>query len=166
MIESNNARASAGADTQRKRKRHNARYLDEVDRHAIVLALGEGKSVESIARSLHHSKWTIMAVRDRDAHEVARIKQRRIMQWERVADQALDHLNDKLARGGASLSPRALAPIAGIATDKIAILRGDPLLAVQHQHEHLHAHITECSYQELMARLPRRNPLPQSEPHE
>ena len=151
MVEQNNSE-------QPKPKRHNARYLDEADRHAIVLALGEGKSVESIARSLHRSKWTIMAVRDQDAHEVARIKQRRIMQWERVADQALDHLNDKLAAKGDSLSPSALAPIAGIATDKIAILRGDPLLAVQHQHQHIHAHITDDTYETLMAHLPRRNP--------
>ena len=159
MIEQNN-----GQGEQPKPKRHNARYLDEADRHAIVLALGEGKSVESIARSLHRSKWTIMAVRDQDAHEVARIKQRRIMQWERVADQALDHLNDKLAAKGDSLSPSALAPIAGIATDKIAILRGDPLLTVDHQHQHIHAHINECTYEQLLANLPRRNS--QVEPHE
>ena len=50
-------------------------------------------------------------------------------------------------------------PIAGVSVDKLLALRGDPNLriAFDQPHQHIHAHINECTWDELLAKLPRRN---------
>ena len=85
-------------------------------------------------------------------------KARIAAQAERAATKAFDLLNQKLDSDGDKITVNQLVPIAGVSVDKLLALRGDPNLriAFDHQHEHIHAHITESTYDEIMANLPDR----------
>ena len=87
-------------------------------------------------------------------------KARIAAQAERAATKAFDLLNQKLDSDGDKITVNQLVPIAGVSVDKLLALRGDPNLriAFDHQHEHIHAHITESTFDEILAKLPRRNP--------
>ena len=63
-------------------------------------------------------------------------KARLAAQWEQAATEAVDQLNDHL--DASTLPPNALVPVAGVATDKLLALSGDPALTQTQQNLHLH----------------------------
>ena len=63
------------------------------------------------------------AIAEQNWQQVAARKGRLAAQWEQVATKAVDQLNDHL--DASTLSPNALVPIAGVATDKLLALSGD-----------------------------------------
>ena len=113
-----------------------------------------------IARSLRVSPNTVRAVSEEEWKRVDARKARIAAQAERVATKAFDLLNQKLDSDGDKIAVNQLVPIAGVSVDKLLALRGDPNLriAFDQSHQHIHAHISEASYQELLSKLPRRNP--------
>jgi hypothetical protein len=51
----------------------------------------------------------------------------------------------------------------GVSVDKTLALRGDPQLRIAFDppQQHIHAHITHQTFDEILARLPRRNHAPE-----
>ena len=80
-------------------------------------------------------------------------KARIAAQAERAATKAFDLLNQKLDSESDKITVNQLVPIAGVAVDKLLALRGDPNLriAFDQPHQHMHAHITDMSWQEILA---------------
>ena len=111
-------------------KRHNAKFCPFAIRQRIVNALANGDSIRAIARALHVSNNTAVAIRDQAWQQVEARKARLAAQWEQAATKAVDQLNDHL--DASTLPPNALVPIAGVATDKLLALRGDPALTIRH----------------------------------
>jgi hypothetical protein len=107
---------------------------------------------------------TVRAIAEQEWVQVSARKDRIAAQAERAATKAFDLLNQKLDSNGDKITVNQLVPIAGVSVDKLAILRGD-VIHVEHAHQHIHAHITDTTYAELMAHLPRGDspPLPPSE---
>ena len=162
MVESNNGQNSALAFAQRKPKRHNGKFIDGRKRQAIITALANGESLRSIARRLNVSVNTVMAISEQNWQQVETRKERIAAQSERNATRAAELIAEKLESENVPLN--VLVPVFGVSVDKALALRANPTIQVEHQHQHIHAHITECSYQKLLANLPRRDS--QVEPHE
>ena len=167
MGESNNVQDAEFTPTQPKPKRHNAKLCPLVIRERIVNALAAGDSQRAIARHLRVSPNTVRAVSEEEWRQVDARKARIAAQAERAATKAFDLLNQKLDSDGDKITVNQLVPIAGVSVDKLLALRGDPNLriAFDHQHEHIHAHITESTYDEILASLPNRQATPESEAH-
>ena len=157
MSESNNGQNSALAFTQRKPKRHTAKFIDGRKRQAIITALANGESLRSIARRLSTSKNTIAVIARENWTQVDARKQRIVGQAELNATLAAERMTDEL-ESQKHIPLNVLIPVFGVSVDKALALRGNPTIQVDHQHQHIHAHISECSYEELLAKLPRRNP--------
>ena len=134
-----------------------------VIRERVVNALAAGDSQRAIARHFRVSPMTVRAIADQEWAQVSARKDRIAAQAERAATKAFDLLNQKLDSDGDKITVNQLVPIAGVSVDKLLALRGDPNLriAFDHAHQHIHAHITEHSYTDLLARLPRRNHAPE-----
>jgi hypothetical protein len=90
-------------------------------------------------------------------------KARIAAQAERAATKAFDLLNQKLDSDGDKITVNQLVPIAGVSVDKLHALRGDPNLriAFDQPHHHIHAHITDTTWEEILARAPSRKDRPQ-----
>jgi len=157
MIDANNGEDTAITPTQRKPKRHNAKLCPLVIRERIVNALANGDSHRAIARSLRVSPNTVRAVAEEEWKRVDARKARIAAQSERNATRAAELIAEKLESENVPLN--VLVPVYGVSVDKALALRGDAQLriAFDHSHQHIHAHITENTYSELMAKLPRRN---------
>jgi hypothetical protein len=137
-----------------------------VIRERIVNALANGDSQRAIARHLQVSPNTVRAVAEEEWRQVDARKARIAAQAERAATKAFDLLNQKLDSDGDKITVNQLVPIAGVSVDKLLALRGDPnfRIAFDQPHHHIHAHITENTYQELLARLPRKDHTPEDTP--
>ena len=111
------------------------------------------------------SNNTVVAIRDEEWQQVAARKARIAAQSERNATRAAELIAEKLERENVPLN--VLVPVFGVSVDKALALRADPTIQVEHHHQHIHAHINECSYQELLAKLPKRSEqsTQTSEPH-
>jgi Homeodomain-like domain len=133
MSESNNGESLPRAHRLNP-KRHNAKLCPFAIRQRIVNALANGDSIRAIARALHVSNNTVVAIREQDWQQVEARKARLAAQWEQVSTKAVDQLNDHL--DASTLPPNVLVPIAGVATDKVIALRGDSALTVRHEHSH------------------------------
>ena len=155
--------ATIAAPAQRKPKRHNAKLCSLAIRERIVNALAAGDSQRAIARHLRVSPMTVRVIADQEWAQVSARKDRIAAQAERAATKAFDLLNQKLDSDGDKITVNQLVPIAGFSVDKLLALRGDSQLriALDHTHQHIHAHITECSYQDLLAKLRSRNHAPE-----
>ena len=133
----------------------------------IIALLGAGETVMEIARRTRACRNVIIAIRNANYNEIQQRKELLAAKAERAAFDAVEQIQDRLDEG--KLSPQQLVPIFGVLVDKALALRGDPQLriAFDHAHQHIHAHITQSAYQDLLARLPRRNPsqLPQQRNH-
>ena len=90
-------------------------------------------------------------------------KARIAAQAERAATKAFDLLNQKLDSDGDKITVNQLVPIAGVSVDKLLALRGD-VIHVEQSHQHIHAHITERTYDEILAALPHRKHAPEDNP--
>jgi hypothetical protein len=91
-----------------------------------VNALAAGEPKYLIARALHVSEHTVYAVAEQEWQNVAERKARIAAQFERIATKACDLLAQKLDTQGYKLTANQLVPIAGVAADKLLLLRGDP----------------------------------------
>jgi hypothetical protein len=83
-------------------------------------------------------------------------KARIAAQSERNATRAAELISEKLEHKDVPLN--VLVPVFGVSVDKSLALRGDAQLriAFDQPHQHIHAHITEQSFEELLAHLRSR----------
>ena len=127
----------------------------------IIALLGAGETVTEIARRTRACRNVIMAIRNANYNEIQQRKELLAAKAERVAFDAVEQIQDRLDQG--KLSPQQLVPIFGVLVDKALALRGDPQLriAFDQPHKHIHAHITEASFEEILAHLPSRDDPPQ-----
>ena len=127
----------------------------------IIALLGTGETVTDIARRTRACRNVIMAIRNANYNEIQQRKELLAAKAERAAFDAVEQIQDHLDKG--KLSPQQLVPVFGVLVDKSLALRGDAQLriAFDQPHQHIHAHISEHSYHDLLARLPRRNDAPE-----
>jgi hypothetical protein len=90
---------------------------------AIINALARGEPVERIARQLHTSKHTVMAIREREWDDIARRKQLIIASAARLAANGFDRLNAEMDAG--NIKGSLLVPVTGMAIDKVIALSAD-----------------------------------------
>ena len=154
--------APALRPAQRKPRRHNAKLCPLAIRERIVNALAGGDSQRAIARHLRVSPMTVRAIAEQEWAQVSARKARIAAQSERNATRAAELIAEKLERDDVPLN--VLVPVYGVSVDKALALRGDAQLriAFDQPHQHIHAHITEGSFEEILAHLPddRDDPLP------
>jgi hypothetical protein len=110
---------------QPKPKRHNGKFCSFSNRQRIVNALAAGDPKYLIARALHVSEHTVYAVAEQEWQKVTERKARIAAQFERIATKSCDLLAQKLETDGHKLTANQLVPIAGLAADKLLVLRGD-----------------------------------------
>jgi hypothetical protein len=104
---------------------------------AIVLLLADpDATVMHIAKRHRVSEHTVRAIRAREAQAIAERKQRLASIFANVAEISAERM-EELA-GQATL--RDAGTTAGIATDKLLALSGDPSLTIRHVHSHSHQH--------------------------
>jgi hypothetical protein len=127
----------------------------------VMRLLSEGTSARKICRACHVTRETVRAVERREAESISARKQELAVIAARVAQASIERIEDDLAAG--KIKGAQLVPVFGVCVDKLQTLSGDPALriALDHAHQHIHAHISECSYQDLLAHLPRRNHTPE-----
>src|SRR6516225_11447469 len=168
MSEANNGQypfpaenATIAAPGQPKPKRHNGKLCSLVIRERIVNALANGDSQRAIGRHLQVSPNTVRAVAEEEWRQVDARKARIAAQAERNATRAAELIAEKLE--GEDVPLNVLVPVYGVSVDKALALRADPQLriAFNQPHQHIHAHITEASFEELLAHLPSRDDPPQ-----
>jgi hypothetical protein len=117
---------------ERKRGCYSLKLLDGRSRANIARALAEGESCRSIARRLHHSINTVLAVRDADWQQIEARKQRIAAQCERNATLAAEQLAERLETE--KLSANQLVPVLGVSVDKMIALRGENIQTIRHLH--------------------------------
>ena len=123
-----------GQRGNRKPNRHNAKLCPFTIRQRIINALANGDSIRAIARALHVSNNTVVAIRDHEWQQVAARKETLAAQAETIANRAADALLNELEAG--KVKGASLVPVFGVAVDKALALRGDSLLTVRHEHFH------------------------------
>ena len=123
----------------------------------VMRLLSEGTSARKICRACHVTRETVRAVERREAESISARKQELAASAARVAQASIEQLEDDVAAG--KIKGAQLVPVFGVCVDKLQALSGDPALriALDHTHQHIHAHITQSSYQDLLAALPHRN---------
>src|SRR5215831_4431323 len=117
---------------------------------AIVQLLADpGATVMHIAKRHRVSEHTVRAIREREAVAIAERKQGLLSIFANVAELSAERM-EELA-GQANL--RDAGVTAGIATDKLLALSGDPSLTQtqQHLHWHLESHDLARQFNELLA---------------
>ena len=107
--------------------------LQQATHRVNALAAGDPKYL--IARALHVSEHTVYAVAEQEWQKVAERKARIAAQFERIATKSCDLLAQKLETDGHNLTANQLVPIAGVAVDKLLVLRGDANLNVHVDHQ-------------------------------
>src|SRR5215469_3550309 len=110
-------------DGCRPRRNYTGERLSARKTQGIINALARGEPVERIARQLHTSKHTVMAVREREWHDIARRKQLIIASAARLAANGFDRLNAEMDAG--NIKGSLLVPVTGMAIDKVIALSGD-----------------------------------------
>jgi hypothetical protein len=124
---------------------------------AIVQLLADPDAkVEHIARQQRVSTHTVRAIRARETVAIAERKQRLTSIFANVAEISAERM-EELA-GQASLRDAGIT--AGIATDKLLALSGDPSLTQTQQHLHLHLQSNDIARQfnALLADLQGQRP--------
>jgi hypothetical protein len=101
---------------------------------AIINALSLGEPVDQIARRLKTSKHTIIAVRERESHDIARRKELIRASAARLAANGFDKLNREMDAG--NINGALLVPVTGVAIDKVIALSSD-----QSPQQNLHLHL-------------------------
>jgi hypothetical protein len=84
-----------------KTRRHNAKRCRVAVREAIIYALANHESVESIRRTLHTSRHIVLAIREQYPHEIEAaqedIKDRIAMAYVKKSLDALDIIDQRIA---------------------------------------------------------------------
>jgi hypothetical protein len=84
-----------------KTRRHNAKRCSFAMRQAIIYALANHESVESIRRTLHVSRHTVLAIREQYAQEIEAaqedIKDRIALAYAKKSLNALDIIGQRIA---------------------------------------------------------------------
>jgi len=126
----------------------------------VMRLLSESTSARKICRACHVTRETVRAVGRREAESISARKQELAVIAARVAQASIEQIEDDVAAG--KIKGVQLVPVFGVCVDKLQALSGDPALriALDHSHQHIHAHITECSYQDLLAKLRSRKHAP------
>ena len=133
MGESNNGESLSHGRSS-KPKRHNAKLCSFPTRQEIVNALSNGDSIRAIARTLHVSNNTVVAIQNQEWQQVAARKGRLAAQAERNALMAGEQIAEALEQR--KYPPSALVPVYGVSLDKALALRGDASLTLRHEHTH------------------------------
>jgi hypothetical protein len=109
------------------------RERPRVYRRLVELLAEPNMSVNRITKRCRVSEHTVRAVRDREAISIAERKTRLMSIFANVAEISAERMEEMAA----TASLRDAGVTAGIATDKLLALSGDPL-QVQHAHVHIH----------------------------
>ena len=152
MSEPNNGQVLANAWDNRPRYT-GERLLRErprVYRKVVELLAEPGMSINQITKLCRVSEHTVRAVRDRETVSIAERKQRLSSIFANVAEIAAERM-EELA-GQASLRDAGIT--AGIATDKLLALSGDPQANQQHLHVHLQPVNLMEQFNQMVASLP------------
>jgi hypothetical protein len=110
-------------DQSRKKGNYTGERLSVRKGQAIINALANGEPIERIARRLHCSKHTAMAVRERESYDIAHRKQLIAASAARLAANGFDRLNAEMDAG--NIKGALLVPVTGMAIDKVIALSGD-----------------------------------------
>jgi hypothetical protein len=110
-------------DTRKPRGNYTGERLSVRKGQAIINALANGEPIERIARRLHCSKHTAMAVRERESYDIAHRKQLIAASAARLAANGFDRLNAEMDAG--NIKGALLVPVTGMAIDKVIALSGD-----------------------------------------
>jgi hypothetical protein len=109
-----------------------ARTRPKTYRAIVQLLADPDAKVLQIAKLHRVSEHTVRAIREREAVAIAERKQRLMSVFANVAEISAERM-EELA-GQASLRDAGIT--AGIATDKLLALSGDPTLTLRHEHFH------------------------------
>jgi hypothetical protein len=120
--------------TPKPKWRHNGKRCPLVIREKIINALAAGSSRKAIALALHVSPSTVDAVAKLEWVKLDQRKARIAAQFEHIATKSCDLLAQKLETDGHKLTANQLVPIAGVAADKLLVLRGDANVIAQVDH--------------------------------
>jgi hypothetical protein len=123
MFQSNNGQPASEQDRFKRKGNYTGERLSVRNEQAIINALANGEPIERIARRLHCSKHTAMAVRERESHDIARRKQLIAASAARLAANGFDRLNAEMDAG--NIKGALLVPVTGMAIDKVIALSGD-----------------------------------------
>jgi transcriptional regulator with XRE-family HTH domain len=125
--------------------------------------LSEGISARKICGACHVTRETVRAVERREAESISARKQELAATAARVAQAAIEQIEDDLAVG--KIKGVQLVPVFGVAVDKLQALSGDPALTISLNHEHHHLdrhhihefverHIRQVPIQQVLDSLP------------
>jgi hypothetical protein len=133
-----------------------ARTRPKTYRAIVKLLADPDAKVLQIAKLHRVSEHTVRAIREREAVAIAERKQRLMSVFANVAEISAERM-EELA-GEANLRDAGIT--AGIATDKLLALSGDPALIQAQQHLHLHLQPQDLisSFNDFLRRLPGYNP--------
>ena len=127
------------------------RERPRVYRKVVELLAEPGMSINQITKLCRVSEHTVRAVREREAVSIAERKQRLTSIFGNVAEISAERM-EELA-GQATLRDAGIT--AGIATDKLLALSGDPQVNQQHLHVHLQPVDVIGQFNEMVSRLQR-----------
>ena len=137
MSESHNGKAQMQRAQSKPQRNYTGERIPPHKVEAIINALGIGEPIENIARHLHTSKQSVMAIRERESLEITRRKELIRASAARLAANGFDKLNREMDKG--NINGALLVPVTGMATDKvIALSPPDPLSSSYQQNLHLH----------------------------
>jgi hypothetical protein len=136
---------------------HTAERISAARRAQIVAALANGEGWVAISRRFRTSEHIVKIIGQQDWQDVAKRKLQIAAQYEQIANKANNRILAKLDSRDDIPLP-VLVPVSGMATDKIVALRPQEPLEIHHQHQHIHAHITDSTYAELLNKLPPADP--------
>ena len=161
MIDSHNGQSQIQCAQSKPKGKYTGERIPGGKIQAIINALSLGEPVDQIARRLKTSKHTIIAVRERESHDIARRKELIRASAARLAANGFDKLNREMDAG--NINGALLVPVTGMATDKVIALSSDQL-PQQNLHLHLQSHDIAGTFNsflhELQAKARALHPSP------
>ena len=137
MSESHNRQSQRERAKSKPQRNYTGERIPPPKLEAIINALGIGEPIENIARHLHTSKQSVMAIRERESLEITRRKELIRASAARLAANGFDKLNREMDAG--KINGALLVPVTGMATDKvIALSPPEPFPSSYQQNLHLH----------------------------
>jgi hypothetical protein len=144
MFDSHNGQSQIQCAQSKPKGKYTGERIPGGKIQAIINALSLGEPVDQIARRLKTSKHTIIAVRERESHDIARRKELIRASAARLAANGFDKLNREMDAG--KINGALLVPVTGMATDKvIALSPPEPFPSSYQQNLHLHLQPVDVS---------------------